>query len=284
MTGVDLLVVGGTGLLGRAVVEQAAAEGRSIAATYHSSTPIGEADWHQVDIRLVDDLAGVIARLRPRAIINAAYVNRGDDLFEVTTRAPSVMAGGAEHYGSRFVHVSTDIVFDGQLGRPYEEADPVSPVNAYGRAKAEAEDAIFSYDASTVAVRTSLLWGGSGDGGPQVRLLRDPAVKFFTNEIRNPLRVDRLAAVCLELCDRPEITGVLHAGGEDAVDRLTFARALAPLARVDPAELNGIEAEFRPDRPADVRLDSSLARHLLAAPLPGIHTDAPHVTLGTNPA
>ncbi len=157
------------------------------------------------------------------------------------------------------MHVSTDVVFDGTSPRPYVEGDPVCPVHPYGRAKAEAEAAVLSYDAASVIVRTSLLWGGSGDGGPQLR----------------PLRVDRLAAVCIELCDRPDVTGILHAAGEDAVDRLTFARALAPLGGVDPGTLEGIAAKPRPDRPADVRLDSSLARTLLDAPLPGIHTDAP---------
>ena len=42
-----------------------------------------------------------------------------------------------------------------------------------------------------------------------MRLVRDPDVRFFTDEYRNPLDVTSLAAACLELVDRPEITGLL---------------------------------------------------------------------------
>lgn len=274
MTGVDLLVVGGTGLLGRSIVSLAAAQGRSVSATFHSTTPAGDADWHALDIRRPKAIADLVADLRPRAIINAAYVQGGEDLDTITTQAPAALAAAAKRLDCRFVHLSTDIVFDGRAGRPYTEADSPSPVNNYGRAKADAEEAVFSHDASTIVVRTSLLWSSSGDGGQQVRLVRDPTVKFFTNEIRCPIRVDRLAAACLELCDRSDITGVLNVAGKDAVDRLSFARALAPLAGVDPAALVGVESPPSIDRAPDCRLDSALARDLLDSPLPGIHDDA----------
>ncbi len=264
----DLLILGGSGLLGTALTEQAEAQGLRWAATHHSADRSGDA-WHRIDLTDPTATTTLLGRLAPRAIVNAAYVARGERLTPLTADLPAVVARWTAGR-ARFVHVSSDIVFGGQLGRPYTEADDAVPVNDYGAAKLAAEHGVRAADPDAVVVRTSLLWGGSGDGGAQLRLVRDPDVRFFTDEFRNPLDVDCLAAACLELVGRPEITGLLHIGGPARVDRLTLARALAPLAGVDPASLRGGSGADQPGRPADVSLDSSLAESLLHTELRGL--------------
>lgn len=273
MAGVELLIVGGSGLLGTALVEAASARGIGWAATHHSSERTGDR-WHRVDLADADAISGLLDRLSPAAVINAAYVQRGELLEAVTAAAPGVIAGWTADR-ARFVHLSTDIVFDGRLGRPYREADPAEPVNDYGRAKLRSERAVADADPGAVVVRTSLLWGGSGDGGPQVRMATDPDVRFFTDEFRCPLDVASLADACLELVERTDITGPLHVAGPDRVDRLTFAQALAPLAGVDPTTLQGGTGADAPGRPPDVSLDTTRARALLRTPLRGLPSD-PH--------
>ena len=269
MAGVDLLVLGGSGLLGTALCEAATAEGRVWAATHLGAERAGP-QWHRID--LASDPAAIIAlldELAPTAIVNAAYVQSGAHLWPLTAELPGLVATWSAGR-ARFVQLSSDIVFDGALGRPYRETDAAEPVNEYGAAKRAAEEAVLAADPAAVVVRTSLLWGGSGDGGPQVRLVRDPNVRFFTDEFRNPLAVDDLAAACLELVDRTDVSGVLHVAGPHRVDRLTFARALAALAEVDPSSLQGGSGADQPGRPADVALDSSLAVELLDTDLRGL--------------
>ena len=65
---------------------------------------------------------------------------------------------------------------------------------------------------------------------------------------------------------------MLHVAGADAVDRLTFARRLAPSLGVDPTGLRGV-VDRSGSRPDHLRLDSARARGLLAAPLPGVTAD-----------
>ena len=265
----DLLILGGSGLLGTALVETAAGDGRTWAATHHHADRSG-AEWHRIDLaRDPERLLELLDRLEPSAIVNAAYVQRGDALWALTAELPGLVASWCAGR-ARLVHLSSDIVFDGRLRRPYVETDLAEPVNEYGAAKLAAEQAVTTADPSAVVVRTSLLWGGSGDGGPQVHLVRDPKIRFFTDEFRNPLAVDSLAAACLELVDRPEISGLLHIAGPHRVDRLAFAQALAPLAGVDPEALQGGSGGDHPGRPADVSLDSTLAASLLTTELRGL--------------
>ncbi|MEM8705428.1 MAG: sugar nucleotide-binding protein [Actinomycetota bacterium] len=264
----DLLILGGSGLLGTALVAEAETLGLDWAATHHIASREG-GRWHRIDLTdptAVDDL---LAATAPRAIVNAAYVQNGDSLWPLTAELPGRLA----RYSSgvaRLVHVSSDVVFDGSPERPYREDDPVGPVHDYGRAKVAAERAVAEADPAAVIVRTSLLWGGAGDGGPQVRLVQDPGVRFFTDEYRNPLDVESLASACLELVERTDIRGPLHVAGPHRVDRLTFARALAPLAGIDPDSLQGGTGADQPGRPADVSLDTSLAVSLLDTELRGL--------------
>jgi dTDP-4-dehydrorhamnose reductase len=269
MTGVDLLIFGGSGLLGGALCDAATDDGRRWAATHLHAERSGP-EWHRIDLSTDPEaIVALLDRLEPAAIVNAAYVQRGEALWPVTAELPGLLAAWTAGR-ARLVQLSSDLVFDGELGRAYREDDPPAPVNEYGAAKLAAETAVTTADPGAVVVRTSLLWGGSGSGGNDLRLIRDPDIRFFTDEFRNPLDVDSLAAACLELVDRPDITGLLHVAGPNRVDRLTFARALAPLAGIDPATLQGGTGADHPGRPSDVSLDSSRAEALLTTPLRGL--------------
>ena len=244
----------------------------AVAATHHRSEAGSDgAGWHRCD--LADGGAAVgslIRELRPRAVVNSAYVQGGDDLWPVTALAPGEMAAACREVGARFVHLSTDVVFDGTTDRPYVEGDVPGPVHDYGRAKAEAERRVAAADPGGVIARTSLLWGGRDDPGPQVMMTTNPDITFFTDEYRNPLEVSLLSDACLELAARTDIGGVLHVAGADTVDRLEFARRVAPLAAVDPRTLRGAPGPIDTSRPRNCPLDSSRARSLLHSSLRGV--------------
>jgi dTDP-4-dehydrorhamnose reductase len=159
--------------------------------------------------------------------------------------------------GARLVHVSTDLVFDGEHA-PYAEDDEARPVSDYGRAKLEAERFV-----DGLVVRTSLLYGKPG---PQEALAARDDVVFHEDEIRCPTHVSDLAAALVELAAL-EVTGVLHVAGPDAVSRLELARLLG--ARSPQS------APIPPGRARNVALDSSKAAALLETRLRGIREIKP---------
>jgi len=251
-----LLVTGGCGYLGRALVRRAPARGWEVRATWFSRPPRGEAEWVRVDVR--DAEATARAARDVQAVIHTAY-RQGEGEWETNADGSAAVAASAR--GARLVHLSTDLVFDGSRGR-YREDDPVGPVGSYGRSKAEAERRVRELHPEATLARTSLIYGGA-EPGPQERLAAT-GTRFFVDEIRSPVQVADLASALLDLLER-DVAGPLHLGGADDVSRFDFAVLLG----AEPEAVD--QAHTTPDRAPDVSLDSSRAAALLPTRLRGVY-------------
>jgi dTDP-4-dehydrorhamnose reductase len=252
-----LTVTGGCGYLGRELVRRAAAGGWDVRATWFERPPQGdEAEWVQADLR--DPEAARRAVEGADAVIHTAYRQDAEG-WEINVKGSAAVAEAAR--GSRLVHLSSDVVFDGTRGR-YREEDVPAPVNAYGRSKAEAERVVAELHGEATIVRTSLIYGGM-EPGPQERLALE-GTRFFVDEIRSPVQVGDLAAALLEAVAL-ELPGPLHLGGADDVSRFDFAVLLG----ADPDRIEA--ANTTPERAPDVSLDSSRAAGLLQTRLRGVY-------------
>lgn len=257
-----LLITGASGYLGAELMRQAAdAAGTYLTAERPELVPLDVRDAAAVD--------ELVRELSPKAVIHTAYSEAGDEQALAVNREGSRnIARAAADVGARLVHVSTDLVFDGELGRPYTEDDEPRPIIEYGRQKLAAEQAVREQMPGALIVRTSLIYGGRGtEPSRHERLVRDPqGTRFFTDELRSPVQVGDLASALLELVDS-EHAGVLHVAGADGVSRYEFAR----LASDEPDALeSGLAAEHPSPRPLDCRLDSSRAQAILRTRLRGV--------------
>lgn len=242
-----LHVTGATGFLGRELARLAPG-----------------ASTTRVDVRDEAALVELFRELRPDAVVNTAYRQQGPDAYDVTATGAGNVARACALVGARLVHLSTDVVFDGRLGRPYREEDAPSPCTDYGRAKAEAERLVAVAYPSALLVRTSLIVGGPGHEPSKHELLaHDPSATFFEDEIRCPIQVTDLARALLELVVL-DAAGPLHVVGADAVSRAE----LAELVRDAPVRRSAAP----PGRPLDCRLDDRRARALLRTPPRGVRT------------
>lgn len=276
MTTKRFLVIGGSGFLGGHVVSWATQNGFEVAATYFSGHPSESASeatashdastvhWYQCDIVDAEAVDQLVDSFQPTVVVNAAYRQHGQGAFEICSTGAANVAGSAARGGARLVHLSTDLVFDGKLGRWYTETDEINPINDYGRAKAEAEQRVTAACPNSVLVRTSLIYGDPQ--GHQEKLVARAAkgeqIAFFFDEWRNPAPVVELADVVGRL-GLDEQTGPLHVTGNERIDRLSFAQMLAESLGLDPEVLIGSPSDFsRGPRASDVSLDTSLATSL----------------------
>jgi dTDP-4-dehydrorhamnose reductase len=242
-----LFITGLAGLLGGELAARATAwdVGGSV---FERPSPFGGV---RLDVR---DEAAVRAALRDAdVVVHTAY--RQDD--------PSVTIDGAQIVAraapGRLIHLSTDVIFSGALGRPLREDDPPDPVTDYGRWKARAEELVLRERPDALAVRTSLIYRGDGSTRHE-QLARDPSMSFYSDELRSPVQVGDLASAILELATL-DVSGPLHVAGADGLSRLEFARLIGgPSVRGGPRP---------PGRPGDCRLDSARAEALLSTRLRG---------------
>ncbi|HEX8525864.1 family 1 glycosylhydrolase [Allosphingosinicella sp.] len=154
--GRKLLITGATGTLGNAFAR--ICDGRAL--------PFCLTDRAELDICDEQSIASALERHRPWAVINTAgFVRVGDAererdaCFAWNADGPERLAKACAGAGIPLVTFSSDLVFDGSLGRPYFEDDPVSADGAYGKSKAKAEDRVLDAHPDALVVRTSAFFG-----------------------------------------------------------------------------------------------------------------------------
>lgn len=265
----SLLVTGAAGFLGSEIVRQAVGGQRFAAVwggVYTQPLRVPGARSVPLDVTQPQQVHQVLADVRPQVVIHTAYNKRDELLDAVTVAGTQHVAEAAAAVGARLVHLSSDLVLDGEHA-PYDESAPPSPIHPYGRAKAAAEAIVRATVSDHVVVRTSLICGlGPMDAATRwiVESLRSgQPITLFTDELRNPVWVADLAAAVLELA-LGTFTGVINVAGPQVVNRYEMGLRLADHFRLDPALIRpGLSRESGLIRPRDCRLDTSLARRLL---------------------
>lgn len=247
-----LLVTGANGQVGFELVRSLMPVGEVVALTR------GECDLSQPDA-----IARVVDAHKPDVIINAAAytaVDRAESEEELATRingeAPAALALAARSVGALLLHYSTDYVFDGDKDSPWDESDPVSPLNAYGRSKLAGERAIVTSGADFIILRTTWVFAARGANFVRTMLRlgheRD-TLKVVADQFGAPTWARNIADASAHL--------VVAAQRERAEGR--FASEVLHLASQGETSWQGfateIFAEFRRQRPDAVLRVASVA-------------------------
>jgi dTDP-4-dehydrorhamnose reductase len=203
-------IFGATGMLGKALMR------RWTADTGDEVTGLGSA---QADIRDVARVDSAVQGSNPDWIVLAAAYTDVDRCELNPTLASAVNTQGAVNValaaagaGAKLLFVSTDYVFDGTKSTPYEADDALSPINAYGSSKADAEQKIQSILPDACIVRTSWLFGPEGKCFPDTILklaATRPELEVVNDQRGCPTYTLDLADAIVVLC-KSEARGIVH--------------------------------------------------------------------------
>ena len=174
------------------------------------------------------------------------------------------IAGLARTFDCRLVHLSSDLVYSGTLGRPYVETDPVDPVTVYGKTMAEAEGVVLSARPPVAVLRISLPMGPSFNRHAgaidwiQSRFRAGRPATLYFDEVRSCTYCDDLnrAFERFLAADQP---GLFHCGGPRALTLYQIAQVINRVGGYEAKLLMGCprrEAGPIPPRAGDVSMDS----------------------------
>ena len=265
-----ILITGGGSYLGRHLVPLAA-QTYPVCYTFFQNDPLGLAVGQQLDVREAAAVTRLITQFQPHVIIHTIGSNRGSDMGNVIQQGTQNVVQAAAAVGARLVHLSTDSIFDG-LNPPYDETAVPTPVNEYGRAKADAESTVAAHP-NHVIIRTSLIYGlyemDHGTVWMAHALAAGEPVQLFDNQIRNPVWVETLSRACLELT-RHNFTGILNVAGRQEMSRAEFSLKMLDFWQVESRETLSIGPSASGRWPLDCRLDLRRGTAVLTTPLLGV--------------
>jgi dTDP-4-dehydrorhamnose reductase len=263
-----LLIAGSTGTLGSAFARLCDVRG----IPYHILT---RQEMNITDVASVDTVLDVLS---PWAVVNAAGYVRVDQAEREPDRCslanvtgPAVLATACARHGISLLTFSSDLVFDGTRDGAYVESDPVSPLNVYGRSKAEAEARVLDILPQALVVRTAAFFGPWDDFNFVTLALRAlSAGERFTaadDAVVSPTYIVDLVHAALDLLIDNE-RGVWHLSNQGAVTWAELARRSAELAGVHTGVIVARptrELRLAAPRPRNSALSSK--RGLLLPPL-----------------
>jgi dTDP-4-dehydrorhamnose reductase len=266
-----LLITGGSGYLGQHVLMYAG--DWEVTATYHTrafSPTHGRAS--ALDLRDEAATSATLAKVKPQVLLHVACSNRSAEHQAAIVPAARHIARAAQALGIHLIHVSSDVVFDGEHP-PYDDEASPEPVTEYARAKAEAEAVVAALCPRALIVRPSLIWGLEPIDH-QTRWLVEAVragqpVTLFTDEFRCPTYVHDLARALLELARRPDLSGPLNLVGPQRLSRWEFGMKLLATLQLapDPHVLARTVKESGLVRPRDLTLTTSRAQRELKTKL-----------------
>ena len=155
----QLLITGGSGQVGGALIAAAQVHGFDVIAPNRSA----------LDLTKTDQIEAVVASQDWAAVINcAAYtaVDRAETEPElahaINATAPAIFARATAVRNIPLLHVSTDYVFSGDKAAPYDEHDPIAPLGSYGKSKAAGEAAVRALNPHHAIIRTAWVLSAGG--------------------------------------------------------------------------------------------------------------------------
>jgi dTDP-4-dehydrorhamnose reductase len=277
-TSKKLLITGGSGYLGRHLTARAI-DSFHVLSTYSAhADQIKAGQAYPLNLTDREQVLGLIADLKPQAIIHTAALNPGrgtdQEMSQVNALGSRYVAEAAMLIGARLVHVSSDVVHSGK-NAPYADEAPPTPINGYGRSKAQAEAAVAEIDPTAAIVRTSLIYGlvemDRGTAGFVKRLHSGQPLILFSDVIRQPVWVETLAEALLKLVEL-DYAGTLNVVGSQALTRQEFGQRLLAWWGIEPGDLlhTGRAADISDTTPLDLRLTITKAQQLLQMAFPGV--------------
>jgi dTDP-4-dehydrorhamnose reductase len=207
----------------------------------------------------------------PQFCINCAAYTAVDraETDQETARLINAIAVGqlaavCKDHGTRFIHISTDYVFDGKATQPYKINAPVNPQGVYGATKLEGEQLAMKANPDSIIIRSSWVYSEFGKNfvKTMMRLMKEKeSLNVVSDQSGSPTYAFDLAEAILYIITSGQWkAGIYHYSNTGIISWFDFAVAIKELIHasctVNPITSSGYPTPAK--RPAYSALDTSL--------------------------
>ncbi len=204
----------------------------------HSFIFVGHAELDITDAEAVNSF---ILSHQITSVINcAAYTavdkaeSEKETAYEVNAGAVGILAKVCKQHNCRFIHISTDFVFDGTQSVPLLETDATNPLSVYGASKLKGEENALANNAEALIIRTSWVYSSFGNNFVKtiLRLCKErDSLNIIFDQIGTPTYARDLAAAILHIIQQAEWKpGIYHYSNEGVAGWYDFAIAIRDIA------------------------------------------------------
>lgn len=192
----------------------------------------------ELAIENAEEVERAFALLHPQYVINcAAYTavdkaeTEKEQALAINATAVGLLAKASKKFGAKFLHVSTDYVFDGSSEAPLNEEAPVDPVNFYGESKLKGEQEALKENPDSIIIRTSWVYSFYGKNfvKTMLRLMAEKeSVGVVADQWGSPTYAADLANAILNIIDSGNWKpGIYHFSNDGVISWAQFAEAIA---------------------------------------------------------
>lgn len=267
----SILVTGGSGFFGTHLAIKASLYWKTY--VLYNSNPIflHGIECIKADITNKDEVIRIVQKISPDVIIHSAALinlifceNNQEIVWRTNVLGTANIAMAAELTGAKIIYISTDQVFNGNLGN-YSEVDRPDPKSYYGKTKLEGENIVASTNSNYCIARLSLLYGWSLNKSKCFSeliigyLKEGKKIDLFTDEYRTPIYINNACEIICDLAKGEYSNEIYHISGSQRINRYEFGLLLADIFNLKkdliiPVAMNGI-SQYK-DRPRDCSLNN----------------------------
>ncbi|MEO8404640.1 MAG: dTDP-4-dehydrorhamnose reductase [Chitinophagaceae bacterium] len=217
---------------------------------------------------------------QPAYLINcAAYTavdkaeTEKESAYHINSEAVGALASICKEYNTRFIHISTDYVFDGKATTPYTEDSPTHPQSVYGASKLEGEMLAMKLNPSSIVIRTSWVYSTFGKNfvKTMLRLMSEkPSINVVNDQAGSPTYAADLAEAIKDIIVSGNWQpGIYHYSNSGIISWFEFATAIKELSH-SSCIVNPIPSSQYPTpamRPGYSALNTNKINHTFRIPI-----------------
>lgn len=243
------LIIGANGFTGRRILQSLSRQGiyeLTGCSLHEDILPGNNYRFVQADMNNHPAIDRLIAEIRPDVVINGSALSVPDycelhheEAYAANVLAVENIARCCERAGSRFIHLSTDFVFDGKKAELYTETDTPAPVNYYGISKYQGEQAVAANCSNYANVRVVVVYGKAlpGQHGNILQLVKNrlqagQEIRVVSDQYRTPTWVQDIADGVEKLMHISQ-NGIWHICGDECLSIADIAYRVADYFKLD---------------------------------------------------